>query len=411
MKIVKKDFKICVHQFFFFAVFVLLFLFDQDAEKNQISWIAYFLLGLMILVESLKKNVIIYFYNDLIPLCLFLIIVWIGVIMTPFSMSESFGIAIRLTILYIFLWLIVNYFSYNKNIDMILSPIFYAGCVLAIYIFLHEGMGRFFQLLLSGKRIGGFLGNVNSIGLNCSFSFSAGLALYFMRKKKRYLLGNVLISIIAFGSGSRKVLVFMVAVLLCFYYSNLKFTTQNKIDYKIKFIGFLLLFVILFIIFNSLGLLGTSVDRLLSSFKILSNVDKTDASTAERLFFIRTGFDIFLKYPILGIGINNSANYLRSIHYANPTYFHNNYIEILASTGIFGFIFYYFFYFKILINLTKRYKIHRDFFSLFCMITILLELVLEIALVSYISKRNILMTAVWFSAATINTEENKIENY
>ena len=62
-----------------------------------------------------------------------------------------------------------------------------------------------------------------------------------------------------------------------------------------------------------------------------------DSSDQNRVQMIEKGLEIFADNP-WGIGFGNTKNFINS-------YTHNNYVEVLASLGVFGFILYYSAYF------------------------------------------------------------------
>ena len=55
-----------------------------------------------------------------------------------------------------------------------------------------------------------------------------------------------------------------------------------------------------------------------------------------RMALVDIGWDLFHQSPIIGVGINNPAVYTYSIFGREITTFHNNYIELLAGTGVIG---------------------------------------------------------------------------
>jgi len=64
------------------------------------------------------------------------------------------------------------------------------------------------------------------------------------------------------------------------------------------------------------------------------------------------GIDMFLKYPVTGVGLQNFAKYSKWGYYS-----HSDYIEVASTTGIIGFILYFSIYIVLLkrINYLKRH--------------------------------------------------------
>ena len=114
---------------------------------------------------------------------------------------------------------------------------------------------------------------------------------------------------------------------------------------------------------------------------------KVDSSTLERKLFIKYGWEQFLMTPFLGIGAGNSG-YITMKAAGWWTYLHNNYIELLATTGILGFGLYYYNFYYLIKGLIKKKttKLFDINLKKFALIFILLLLILDYVLVSYNSK-------------------------
>ena len=61
-----------------------------------------------------------------------------------------------------------------------------------------------------------------------------------------------------------------------------------------------------------------------------------DNSTLERTYLIQTALKVWIENPIIGVGWENFALYNDLNLLA-----HNNYLELLASLGVIGFVIYY----------------------------------------------------------------------
>ena len=114
--------------------------------------------------------------------------------------------------------------------------------------------------------------------------------------------------------------------------------------------------------------------RLKGLFDIFSSFSSADASTTTRIEFVKIGFDIFLKNPLLGIGLNNYS-YVAYNNYSiwGQVYAHNNYVELLSDFGIVGFVLYYWIIIKSIIKLNETYKLVKfdknvKLFRLLCLL-------------------------------------------
>lgn len=65
---------------------------------------------------------------------------------------------------------------------------------------------------------------------------------------------------------------------------------------------------------------------------------KIDKYSTGRIYLIRRGLELFKLHPVLGIGFSSSQYYNNKLPFQTGTVSHNIFIEILAATGIFGFL-------------------------------------------------------------------------
>jgi len=165
---------------------------------------------------------------------------------------------------------------------------------------------------------------------------------FFVSKKYLLLiLVPVLISMLL--TQSRNVLI---ATFLCFIISGI---ILNK-----KF----LISMVLIIIISSFVLPSSYIER------VKSIADINHPSNASRLYMWEVGWKMFRDHPYTG----TADSHIKEIYetYKKPEFqgegvhLHNNFIMILATTGIFGFISYIIMFILIFIKQIKFYKIERN---------------------------------------------------
>jgi len=262
--------------------------------------------------------------------------------------------------------------------------------------------------LMYDTRLSSTAGNANVLAIFGSYAFLFSIHLFFDSKKwywRLLLLINTLF--LVFGilrTESRKGILIIPIILIIYFilYSISKYKkTNNKFSFYIKTTGAILLMSIITII--SIWLLMNSeyfrrFERLNYFLKLQSNTTESnftkiiDVSTYERRKFIKYGFQMWLDNPVLGTGLDNfKANINKYWAISRQAYAHNNYVELLSSTGLLGFIAYYSIYFSLLFKMVKLLR-NRDLndkqirqINIF--ITVIFSLmILEIAMVSYYSK-------------------------
>lgn len=156
-----------------------------------------------------------------------------------------------------------------------------------------------------------------------------------------YILANIVIS------GSRKVIIVsVVAFLFLYLVSSIKGTIFSKVK-RILIIGAILVAILFIITQNEFlnNLIGHKT--MLAIREIFSaNVDRTeDYSAYQRSVLIQEAIKVFKKHPVLGVGY-----YCYKYYNEWDLYAHNNYLELLADLGIVGFVAYYSFYVKSILD-------------------------------------------------------------
>lgn len=81
--------------------------------------------------------------------------------------------------------------------------------------------------------------------------------------------------------------------------------------------------------------------RVQRFFQFFEGDYDSDTSALTRLELIKAGWRMFQDHPIIGVGLNQYRHYVVNFGGPRNTYAHNNYIEVLASTGLLGFVLYY----------------------------------------------------------------------
>lgn len=282
--------------------------------------------------------------NYLFGLLLFLIIILATGV---FSIDPQYPVKNSLNVLSI---LVSSYFvclRLQTRYDLVLffKAVFAATLIYTflLYIFVFDGVTmNFADSETFGK---------NTSSLIIFVGLISSLLTSLLSKRNRILdVVNIFFYITIFLTGSVKIIIVSSIILLFFFFFKEGIKIQRIIGATIGMILFLFLaerYV------QSAGLeKEQSFLRITSRLTVLfggeSEVSYIDADymTARRSYLIKQGLDIFYKDPVFGIGIENTRHYL-------GTYTHNNFVEILAGTGIVGFSVYMYTFFIILVACFK----------------------------------------------------------
>jgi len=234
-----------------------------------------------------------------------------------------------------------------------------------------------------GARIANDALNANTVGLLGANAIV--MTLYYMlydRPRWWNIIALPTLGILA-ATGSRKALVFVVVgTVLLFVFKSLR--SANVVNSIAKIIGSLLALTIIGIAVLQLPMFSEVLDRMSSMVDAFSGTGG-DSSTIIRLALVDIGWDLFYQSPITGVGVNNPSVLTYFLYGKENYYLHNNYIELLAGTGIIGLLAYYSMYVYIAYNLIRYRNFHSNEYVM-VLILFLSQIVMDMGMVSYESK-------------------------
>lgn len=386
-----------VSRLFSISLYIFIVFFIAFEGHTSLSSLASYGLYFFILCGGVylvvKRKLRINYY--IILMALFGIVLLISYLYTA-NPEEAFSHLYRFFTLIIIVALAYCYIDSENRINFVIRAFMHGGLLLACLFYLTYGADLITQIFSGGSlgRIGESLGNVNTVGM--SAAFSAFASLYFFKKNMRnnkslYIIIFLFTSPVVFFTASKKaLLILLMGVFYAVYMAQRK---KNFVSlFKSLFI-LSLLFFISFVIISQIPFLSLIYRRIISLLSSLTSSSDGSYSDSLRLEMIITGLSDFVKSPIFGRGIYSSYSLF-------GTYSHNNYVEILLSTGLLGFFFYYLGYFLSYKYLSKVSSISYRLkgFLILILATILL---LEISLVTYYSRYfHILLTTI-AAAATL----------
>ena len=385
----------------FFVYLLIYYMFGADPQKVKYSEIILLLFMGLELLNIVKTKKIKY----CIPIIIVFLFAFYCFLSNFWAINSSFAIerAKTLFILAVFLLITYNFFYNVKDVEnILLKIIMYAGIIFSVYVIMYYGIGEYFNKLINGERIGAEINNVNAIGLQTSISVIIAMFYALYEDKKEYLFLLIIPVIVSLGTGSRKVIVLITAGIVLLF----ALKREEKIDIVTTTKKIILFIVIFFSFINiaKLPMFSMVFDRFQMTINSITGHGKVDNSTKLRKTFIELGINQFLKSPIWGVGIGNSG-YIIQQTTGYFTYLHNNYVELLATTGIIGFCLYYSVYAYIIIccieKINKKNKYINVVFIIF-----LLNIILEYGVVSYYNKS----TYIYILLGLIVVERARKEN-
>lgn len=271
----------------------------------------------------------------------------------------------------IVLWMSLYYTDYKK---VIAPSVIVIILIQAYFLVVTEPNPRW------PDRLGGLSPNPNDTALE--LSMMAFLSLLFI---ENYLLryGFVIISIAAtMLTGTRKLIFTILGLVLISALQLFRYLTLSRRNLVIVGIVTVILSGILVV---SSGNLIDSVAST-STFSRISDLfaGRYDDSAIERTELIDEAIEHWLKSPIFGNGLGSSFQLSRT-----GLYSHNNYLELLLSFGIVGFLLFYSFDFIVFAKLIPKAR-KGSVMHQYLIIYLAIILLYDLAMVSFSSRSSTL---------------------
>ena len=290
--------------------------------------------------------------------------------------SENIFFSLKSSLFYIrfilFSFAIFFYFKKNKKIMNYFFYVFFITYSFVIF----DGYVQFilgYDLFGITKpdefgRLNGIFGNEYILGsyLVRSLFLLLGLIFFYYEKNHFLLICSILIislsSVLIFLSGERTAFFLLILGFVLLAINNFKY-----LKYFLNF--FLIIFIAIFILANFYPL---NKERMFNHVISSMFQDKTNKliifSTIHQSHY-ESAYKMFKSNPVLGIGPNEYRKHCHKIEfktgkYSCATHPHNSYVQLLAETGILGFlylmlIFFLLNFFLLKINFFEKKKINH----------------------------------------------------
>ena len=354
-----------------FFLLICIFCFDGDANLVRVLYAAVALFIVYMMKRLLRGLVPAYHFQLWIP---FVVVCGLSIIWSAnryASLTRTITLALNVVVFGL-LWI---YIYENHKQLLLLKAIAIAGGVFAIYIVSYYGGIQAFIRLMSEaderSRIGGEVAHLSLIGQSLSLAGIVDIWVYFhvsKEKKGWYLLILIIETLVVIASQSRTGLAFLAVGCGIILLQQSKSEKMQKWIFRMGLIATIAIIVLINIDLSSIMARWTG---LFSSTH--------DASTLIRFRLIEEGLTKFLDRPLVGYGIDASGTV--SVYHS---YFHNNYVELLATTGLLGTIAYYGVYVGLWLRLRKMNP--KNDMVMLAKVLLLIQLCMMLATVTYYVK-------------------------
>jgi len=245
--------------------------------------------------------------------------------------------------------ILVDYIDNREKVDMVFKFFLISSIALLIFLFLMTPQSVWVAAMKvsqnassAADRIGPSIGfQANWMGIICAFSIIIWIYYYSKsnKNKKMSLLIISILSIIVIFTKSRKAFIILIFGPMMYW---LLYKPRKKYILFIIPGIILVVFASIWAVFNVPFLYKMIGFRLIGLFSVFDPNIVVDASVTTRADMVKIGIELFKQNPIGGVGFGNfSHHYFYNYSGWTETYAHNNYVELLADTGMIGFTLYY----------------------------------------------------------------------
>ena len=387
-----------------YAAFV--FMFDADESNIILVYAAYGLVCVAFLFFSKRVSI----YREVMFLMAYLLFGAVSILWAE-SSGAAFTKVRTILLLLAFLVLATTYIVKIGKPIYVMAAISIGSLALAVYMIAQYGFSGIFEAFEeTEERVGDLINNVNAIANSLVVGLLAMIGMAFLYKKIWLVIPIAFTSICLFAAGSRTATISLIVglvILILFWLKSMK----SSMGRLVGTVSIIVAAVAIFFMVRDLPAFQTLTMRMENIFSFFTGEAKVikENSTEVRMDYIRLGWEQFLKMPIFGNGIG-CAGYAMEETYNRVTYLHNNYIEILASGGIIGFILFYAPYAIALVSLLKRvFKEHdRTPVVVITLVLLITRLIGHLGIVLYYSKIEYIFLALII--CVVNTPTKKEES-
>ena len=379
----------------------MVFMYDADDSKVRLIYLAYGLL-VITLITRMKG---IKMYPESISLFAYL---GFGVLSLVWSQDRNLSIS-RIKGVFLLLVLLVLLSSYLIKIEkpiQLLFAIAVGGIALSVYLFSVYGIsGVINSLMQEGNRLGAKINAINSVAHALVVCIIAIVGICIFYGLKKFLLILIPIGMCFIATESRTATLSLIVGVLLIIYFHIK-TINDESTRVSRTIMIIIIIFAIWAIIRNLPVTRNLILKMENSISIIKGEGSflKESSTETRLDYINKGWQQFLKSPIWGNGIGCAGYAINEEHFV--TYLHNNYMEMLASGGVIGFLLFYAPYFMLFNSFRKRiFVLHEKKTLVFVSFTlIIVKLIAHFGTVVYYSKIEFLLLVFWLAVANTPVE-------
>lgn len=317
--------------------------FGSDAKMYIVSKMAMLVFFMISMLDILARRELT-LKNYLLPMILFVMLEFFSCLWAVDSNISFAQLSTQIQLFILFMFS-TSAFKELGEVKYLYISLYISGFVLLAYSLFVYGPSGYVTMITNGTRLGGLIANENGFGRVYALA-GVGSFFCFLNNKKKLLHGLstmlFLVNVLASGSrGALVVLVFGIVLSSSVYYGF-------KNIWKFILIGLVVLLGVYYLLnMSQFAMINHRLSGLFGEHR--------EESVLGRQNMILVGWELFKKHPFWGTGLSSF-----SVISGFGTYSHNNYIEVLVSLGIIGFLIYYIPFVTLIVRILQRYGIGKD---------------------------------------------------
>ncbi len=297
----------------------------------------------------------------------------------------------------------------KDDIDSLLAVIMIANYITVVYALLSNGLDRYLSLMESNERIDNGSINANTLGMTCAYAII--IHIYFIHRKK-YLWFIPLLFLAGLSlliSQSRKAII-MIVIGLIIISVTYNFDPRKPFSSFFRVLIILVALSMLFVTVVQLPVFDGFRGRLENMITGFFGEETKEGSFNTRMRMKDIGWEIFFEHPIIGIGLDNAGLICGPYYHMSYFYLHDNYIEILADTGVVGFGLYYFIYAVILIRMIRYRSLSNKEYGI-CLAILAIHLMMDYGCITWMDKYDwFFLFVLWMESEKLKRNHSKIRS-
>ena len=309
---------------------------------------------------------------------------------------------------FIFVMMTVVWYCLRRDtgMDALLRILMYSGYAVILYTAVRFGFRRMIVMLSDNARLTNEVVNSNTVGMCAAYSVVVNMYFILHYRKLRPTDLMIPLSVVILAvSGSRKgLIILVVGTFGVFILKNLNNKEAIKSFFKVVLV--IVALVVGVYELSRLPAFSAINKRMNDLLKVMRGLATRSTAGYIRTVYNRIGWELFLKHPWTGIGINNSALHIAQ-YYGHP-HLHNNFIELLACGGVIGFLLHYSLYIY-LAAAFFRYRRYRDRHYDICLVLFALRTVMGYGHIQYYSDSTYFFLLVfWIEIRAMRAEVRQL---